>query len=556
MLAFPGFIFSFPTGMLKQTPLLWITSSSSGVGGLGGGVVKTVDNVEISPFSKKGIPTLFGEVLSYATRGPLITPKRRLNKVGKPTDINIRGLRGDKRAAELTGLDLSRVLILAIDTARDLPKALICDYFGRVLEKPFFFAVNSDGIFTLHKKIQHWVSCVKALRVFVGIEVAGCYHDAIGETLNKLGYDVNLVNSFTTASERKKMLDFSKTDDKDLLAIAQAIIANNGLSPKRVTGFYEQMQAICRTRRQLVTEASALKAQVRQLMSMVFREFQGMIDLGTLTKQKVFASFWSPKSRLIMRHCPSPHQILSLGETGLKKLAISQNIKLTEHEIETLLQAAQRDLLTSPADLAQFKSEQVKFRLEQLETLEKQIIALEFKMEQLLVESPALLLLSIKGINVITATEFIAEIGSIFNYTCNRQLVKLSGINPVLSQSGGKKARAFQISRQGNPALRYVVTLIGKNLCSKKCWNSYFIDYYERLQKRGKSPNQIYVAAGNKFLRIAFAMLRNQTLFHIPGYEECTSDIIGKLSCKETKETARQALSLLTANKKQQLLCS
>jgi hypothetical protein len=150
------------------------------VGGPGGGVVKTVETKSLFP---KGIPTLFGEVLSYATRGPLITPQRRLNKVGKPTNINIRGLRGDKRAAELEGLDLSRVLILAIDTAKDLPKALICDYFGRVLEKPFFFAVNSDGIFTLHQKIQHWVSCVKALRVFVGIEVAGCYHDAIGESV-------------------------------------------------------------------------------------------------------------------------------------------------------------------------------------------------------------------------------------------------------------------------------------------------------------------------------------------------------------------------------------
>ena len=226
-------------------------------------------------------------------------------------------------------------------------------------------------------------------------------------------------------------------------------------------------------------------------------------------------------------------------------------------EIKLLLQAAKRNLMNSSTELVQFKAEQVKFRLEQLEILEKQIAALEFQMEKLLVKTPAVLLLSIKGISVITAAEFIAEVGSIFNYTYNRQLVKLAGINPVLSQSGGKKAKAFQISRQGNPALRYIVTLIGKNLCSKMCRNSYFISYYERLHQRGKSPCQIYVAAGNKFLRIAFAMLRNQTLFYIPGYEECTSDIIRKLSCKETKETAKQTLSLTgTANKKKQLLCS
>jgi len=59
--------------------------------------------------------------------------------VGKPTRVNIRGLRGEQRAKEIEGLDLSRELILAIDPARDFPKALICDYFGTVLENPFLY---------------------------------------------------------------------------------------------------------------------------------------------------------------------------------------------------------------------------------------------------------------------------------------------------------------------------------------------------------------------------------------------------------------------------------
>lgn len=466
--------------------------------------------------------------------------------MGKPTNVNIRGLRGVQRAKDLEGLDLSRVLVLAIDPARDYPKALICDYFGMVLEKPFFFAVNSDGIMNLHKKLQHWVGCVKALRVYVGIEIAGCYHDAIGEALSRLGYDVGLVNSYTTASNRKMMLDFSKTDDKDLLAIAQALITNNGVSAKRVTGFYEQLQAICRTRRQFVKETSAVKIQVRQLMSMVFREFQGLVDSNNLTQQKIFDSFWSPKSKMVMSCFPLPGEILSLGETGLKELAASKGLKLSGREITMLLQAAKRDLMTTSAELNRFKAEQIKFRLGQLQFLEEQIASLEQEMEDMLVKTPAVLLLSIKGVSVITATEFIAEVGSIFNYTYNRQLIKLAGINPVMSQSSGNKTRAYKISRQGNPALRYIVTLIGKIICSKSCCNSYFIDYYERLIDKGKMPSQIYAAAGNKFLRIAFAMLKEQKLFHIPGYEQCTSDICKKLKNKENRIIARQRLALLT----------
>jgi len=466
--------------------------------------------------------------------------------VGKPTSVNIRGLRGVQRAKDLEGLDLSRVLVLAVDPARDYPKALICDYFGMVLEKPFFFAVNSEGIMSLHQKLQHWVGCVKAVRVFVGIEIAGCYHDAIGEALTRLGYDVGLVNSYTTASNRKMMLDFSKTDDKDLLAIAQALITNNGVSAKRVTGFYEQLQAVCRTRRQFVKEASAVKTQVRQLMSMVFREFQGLVDSDSLTQQKVLDSFWGPKSKMVMSCFPLPSEILNLGEAGLEERAASKGLRLSDREITRLLQAAKRDLMIQPAELNRFKAEQIKFRLGQLQFLEEQIASLEREMENMLIKTPAVLLLSIKGLGVVTATEFIAEVGSIFNYTYNRQLIKLAGINPVMSQSGGTKTRAYKVSRQGNPALRYIVTLIGKIICSKKCCNSYFIDYYARLSDKGKMPSQIYAAAGNKFLRIAFAMLKEQKLFYIPGYEQCTSDIYKKLKCRENRETARQRLALLT----------
>jgi len=74
-------------------------------------------------------------------------------------------------------------------------------------------------------------------------------------------------------------------------------------------------------------------------------------------------------------------------------------------EIKLLLQAAKRNLMNSSIELVQFKAEQVKFRLEQLEILEKQIAALEFQMEKLLVKTPAVLLLSIKGISVITTAQ-------------------------------------------------------------------------------------------------------------------------------------------------------
>ncbi len=466
--------------------------------------------------------------------------------MGKPTSINIRGLRGEERAKELQGLDLNRVLVVAIDTARDHPKALICNYFGKVLEKPFFFTVNFNGITMLHHKIQEHVGCVKAKRLYVGVEVAGHYHNDIVDSLTKLGYQVDIINGSATASQRTKMLDYSKTDNKDLVALAQLIIENSGLNSKRVTGIYKQLQLVCRSRREYVRNQSAIKNQIRRIMTSIFREFQGLIEPGTTEKLKIFGSFWNEKSRFIMRNCPCPQQILKLGQKQLVQKATAANIKLTHNELKLLFKAADRALIHNN-EHQNFLSHQLRFKLDQLQMLEKQIAELKSEMERLLVQTPGVLLLTIKGLSIITTAEFIGEVGSIHNYTYNRPLIKLAGINPILSQSGGKEVSGYQISRQGNSHLRYIVVMIGQNLCSNRSRNTYFLNYYERLKDKGKTPLQIYNAAANKFLRIAFAMLRDLTVFYIPGFEECSSNIASKIAYKANRETAVALMNKLTA---------
>ncbi|MEH7321813.1 IS110 family transposase, partial [Cytobacillus firmus] len=36
---------------------------------------------------------------------------------------------------------------------------------------------------------------------------------------------------------------------------------------------------------------------------------------------------------------------------------------------------------------------------------------------------------------------------------------------------------------------------------------------YLALKERGKHPNQAYIAIGNKMIRLAFSMIKNQTLY-------------------------------------------
>lgn len=432
-------------------------------------------------------------------------------------NTHIQGRKGQQLAERLKGVDLNRVAVVAIDAAKDFPKALICNYFGEVLENSFFFGVNVPGILHLHDKIQAVVTRWQVQRVLVGIESSGHYHEDVVRSLERLGYEVTILNAYTTKEERNAALNWAKTDDLDLVSIARALVGNKGTETKLRQGIWHQLFKAVRARRAEVKHQARLKIEIRVLMDDLWREFQGLIlTAGKVpVKVKIFDSFWCQASRFLMENYPDPADIIALGKEGLQRLSQEYGLRLRPHQINTLLAAAHGSIPKQRQDL-EIETLQLKYKLEELGRVEKRVAELEDIIEGLFVQTPGILLLSIQGVGVTTAAEFIAEVGPIWHYTHARQIIKKAGTNPLVSQTGGKEARYDKISRQGNPALRGVVTMIGKNLCRPKCRNSYFLQFAARLADRGKDPAQRYVAAGNKFIKVAFAMLRDCSLFIFP----------------------------------------
>lgn len=456
---------------------------------------------------------------------------------------HIRGRRGAERAAQLKGVDLERVVVVAIDSARDFPKALVCNYFGEVLGTPFYFGVNFEGILELHMRIQDWVRRRQASCVLVGIEVAGTYHEDISNALGQLGYEVALVSPFVTAQERRELMKRSKTDDIDLEAIAQAVIEGKGLHRARHTGPAWLLRTQCRARRREVERAADLRKEIRQTMTMLWREYEGLVDTagGQPRKRPIFGDFWNQSSRLVLRHCPVPAEVRALGPGGLAELARRHGLRLAKHRMELLWDAAERALLRDEAETAFLKA-QLWSQLDLLESIERRIEELGLEIEALCAETPAVLWLTAKGIGVVTAAELWAELGSALNFTHARQWIKLAGTDPVWSESGGKRGRGYTISYQGNPALRRVTMMIGCNLARPRCGNGYFLAYAARLAAAGKAPLQIYIAVGNKFLRVGFAMLRDRQPFRKPGAIESPAEMARKF---KEQAHARRALKML-----------
>jgi transposase len=428
--------------------------------------------------------------------------------MGTTKQYHIQGKKGSLFRNQLRGVNLEQVLIVAIDAAKLHQKALICNYFGDVIEKPFFFSVNKDGISFLCSKIHKAMKNHDAQRIFLGVEATGHYYEDIVRLLGARGFHVQIFNAYTTYEERASALNWCKTDDLDLIALAHAIKNNKGTEFVLAEGIQRQLLTLTRARRQEIRKRSSLQMEIRVLMDHIWREFQGYaVEEGKKRKKvKIFSDFWGKSSMFFMKHYPHPSHILDLGENGLRKLSKEHNLKLRQETIQKILYAANQAVARPLEELGP-EIFILKMKLQDLDKLNKNIAALEKEMEPLLLESDGKLLLTVPGIGLVTAAELYSEIGDITQYDNPGQIIKKAGTNPIMKQSGGGNGYFGRISKQGNPHLRYVIYNVGRCLSMH---NKDLLPFVERLKEKGKHSRKVFIALGNKFIKIAFAMLRDK----------------------------------------------
>lgn len=421
------------------------------------------------------------------------------------------GLRRSQFAQEIRRVNLEKVLLVPIDVSKVLQKAMILNYYGEVIESPFSFMVNQTGMNLLIDHIENARLTIGAEKVFVGIEATGHYFEDIVRILTDKGYSVHIINPASTHEERKQHLTYTKTDDIDLYLIAEALIGNKATNAKLAKGDYKKLQHLTRSRRNEINKRSRIKVEIRAIHDHIWREYQGysVLEDGKVKTKRIFSDFWGKASVHLLTHFPHASQILNLGEFGLRQLSKEYNLKIRKTTIEKLLYAASESVSKPIEDLSTelFILNQ---KLKDYEWHTKNIKAYELEIERILIKTDGLLLLTVPGIGLVTAAEIYCEMGDLSHYTSANQIIKKAGTNPTIKQSGPKDGYYGRISKQGNANLRRAVYNAGKSL---SVHNDTLQPFYLRLKEKGKKTKQIYIAMGNKFLKIAFAMLKNQTPF-------------------------------------------
>lgn len=434
----------------------------------------------------------------------------------------------------LGGVEPSELLIVSLDIAKFQPKAAIFEYFGDLITEPFFFTPDYRGVDQLCDIAQKAMVTQGKKKVVFGVENTGHYQENIIKLLIEKGQCVLPINSTTTHEERKAFLDNSKTDDIDLNAIASAVAGGKVTFFEVPGGLKEEMRYLTRTRRFLVKERSKIIVVMRTILDHYWPYIQGIPDIvdGKTKVRKIFEEFTTVLALSFLKLVPSPREALTFGEKGLIQLSQEQKLNLGRERILLILRSAE---LSSPISDIMLKHyvHSVRYYTEVIIRLNQEISRLEERIEQLLCQTRGVLLLSMQQVNVISAAEFMAEVGlDLERYHSAAAIIKLAGMNPVPDQSGVHNGQ-MHISKQGNPWLREVVTRIGKNLSEGS--NPYFAAFAKHLSCR--YAKQKRVATGNKFIRVAYAMLTKGELFEPKTWQgqALTVNPLGKLKAKNIK---------------------
>nr|WP_245831792.1 IS110 family transposase [Oceanobacillus senegalensis] len=306
-------------------------------------------------------------------------------------------------------------------------------------------------------------------------------------------------------------MNWSKTDNLDLMAIVQSIIHGRGTSNELPSGDVYQLQKLTRARRSLVKERTSLQNLIRSYLDQIFREMQGksIWNDGKREHVKPFTDLFGKTSRYLMRHYPHPSDILQLGKEGLREISINENLKIRNDSIQILLDFAETSI-SQPKELLEAEIFLFSQKLDQLDLFDQHIRELERKMEDLFIQTDGVVILTVPGISIITGAELYAEMGDISDFDHAGQLIKMAGTNPIVKQSGGRKPSYYGISKQGRRTFRDITYQVGRSLAQN---NPEMKKHYLALKDRGKHTNQAYIALGNRMIRLAFAMIKNQSLY-------------------------------------------
>jgi transposase len=391
--------------------------------------------------------------------------------------------------------------VLVVDSSKKNAEVWLTDFYGEPLwEESRTFPITG-GHLTEMINVVGGTCRERGLKdLVVGIEQTGRYHRPIQRALAQR-WEVKMIHPFVTKQLRQPASLGVKTDGADLEAMSRAIIGGYGDDPQAVPLLYTKWQLINRAREDAVDRRRRLKQQCQERLHAFMPGYAA-----------VFEHLWeTPAAVALAEHYGSAKRLLATDADAISAQLREQGLRMMRPTINRVLAWAADAPSPDPGGSLNRHIWSDELRL--MEHLGRDILRYERALAAYLVQTPFVLLLSIPGINVVSASGYGSEVGPITHYLKPSNLNGRAGLFPSRYQSDETDRADGPMVGGRNARLRDAVMEIVMNLILH---NDYFQGWSDLRAQRGWAKKKIHVAIANRFNRIAFHMVAGQMLFDHP----------------------------------------
>ena len=396
--------------------------------------------------------------------------------------------------------------IVAVDCAKRRSKWMLCDFYGKVLIEPSRVEHTSGALRMMTQLVREAFQSEGLADGVVAVEMTGVYHKPVYRAFRKAGFDTRIVHPFASNHYRRPLHPDEKTDDKDLEAIFHAAAKGYGLAALPVSEVYQSLQAISRHRQNLVSQRARLMVQIRRLLHQTMPGYADVFPEENFYRQSIAIP--------VALEFSSAEAIQRVGRKGLAEHLKENSIRFQTRTIERVV--AWAETAAEPSELAVMHTRQWQQLNELRELLSRQITDAEREMAGFLVKTPYILLLTVTGINVVSAATLAGEAGPIEHYASARAINGRAGLFPSRYQSDEVDHADGSLVRQCNRRLRRATLLVAENLI--KC-HPYYRGLSELWKQRKVDPRDRRCRIANRANRMVFQLVAGRQLWRGKGVD-------------------------------------
>ncbi len=382
---------------------------------------------------------------------------------------------------------------VGVDLAKDFHQVMAVGQDHEVLSETFRIGRGRGGVQEMLERLQFLVADQSDL-VFT-IEATSDYWWELAWDLGDRGCRVYLAHPKKAHDLRKFYALHTKTDVTDAEALARMPLVDTGLQTLwRPSQAVQSLQRLCRLRWKSRCRIADLKRRLSHLSDIV------VPGIG-----KVMPIRYSKSARVFLRRYLAPEKARRLGKKRLGAvMAKAAWGKFSEQKLDQLWQCVQNapNLGLQADDLLL----EVGLQLDEIETLEKQIVQLDGRIAELYGEvGPQQRLLQQPGLGEFLAASITAVIGDVRRFPSSKHLI--SGLAPRVKSSGGQTKARQGITKHGNPYLRAWAYVAAENA---RQYDPELKAYYQRMRNNGKHYLTAMCATAARLLERAYDLLSEE----------------------------------------------